>query len=279
MSELAYSLRDASVVAAMERNFAEEMTVWGHVLPTSVLHREQELCWFVSGKPNMNGVLLTNLKSVEPAYVDAIIAAKIAYFQQRQDSFGWSVGPSTYPGDLVSSLKKHGFTHGFETIGLAVDLQEVPFAAEPQHLASLSIREITDLDGMAIQRSIERAGFGASEEVAMDYYHGYVRVGFGPGAPWRHYLGWWQGKPVAMCSLLLCAGVAGVYGVATLPDARRLGIGTAMTYHALHVARAADYRVAILTDTEMSRAIYQRMGFREHCRIAHYQWSPERIDN
>lgn len=273
MSEILQSLTDPKLPLAMEANFTEEMTIWGRISPVAQLHVEQELLWFFSGKPDFNGVLLTHLASAEPSYIDSRIQSMTRFFQARHCDFAWSVGPSTYPPHLPSYLEKHGFDYAEKSIGLAVAIDQVH--GDKMLPAKFTISEIEDRTTMQIKCRIERDGFGSTSEVAQNYYDGYCASSFGPNTCWHHYLGWLHSEPVAMASLLLHDGIAGIYGVATLPHARRQGFGTAMTYHTLHVAREQGYRIAALTATGMSQNIYYRMGFREYCQIAHYAWSPE----
>jgi predicted GNAT family acetyltransferase len=80
-------------------------------------------------------------------------------------------------------------------------------------------------------------------------------------------------RPVASASLLYHAGVAGIYGVSTIPVARRRGVAASMTLHLLRVARDTGYRVATLSPTDMSEAIYRRIGFQPYCTLLHYEWS------
>jgi predicted acetyltransferase len=64
--------------------------------------------------------------------------------------------------------------------------------------------------------------------------------------------------------------VAGIYAVATLPQARRKGIGRAMTVHPLIEARQIGYRVGILQSSSMGYPVYQSIGFQEVCTYRQY---------
>jgi GNAT superfamily N-acetyltransferase len=97
-------------------------------------------------------------------------------------------------------------------------------------------------------------------------------MGFSGDSPVHHYIAWEAGRPVACSSLYLGAGVAGIYDVATLPEARGRGIGAAITEQPVLVARAQGYDVAILHATPMGDPVYRRLGFRENYRIGFYAW-------
>jgi GNAT superfamily N-acetyltransferase len=65
--------------------------------------------------------------------------------------------------------------------------------------------------------------------------------------------------------------------VATVPKARRQGIGTAMTLAACRKARALGYHIAALGAQGAALRVYQRIGFREYCRMSWYTWTPETV--
>jgi predicted GNAT family acetyltransferase len=57
------------------------------------------------------------------------------------------------------------------------------------------------------------------------------------------------------------AGDCGIYMVGTVPGARRRGVATALSAHAVTAARDRGCTTASLQSTEMAERIYARVGF------------------
>ena len=273
MSDILQTLKSPPLEAAIEANFSAEMANLSYGLPQGELHKTSELLWMYTGARGPNAVLYSRFDNDDPAYIETKIEEMTAFFKARSIDFSWTTGPSTRPTDLGLLLEEHGFVHSDSTTGMAIDLQALNEKVFSN--ADLAITEIEELEALKILRSIEISGFGTSEIAAQNYYDSYAYSGFGDGTHWHHYIGWLHREPVAIASLLLHAGVAGIYGVATIPQSRRQGVAAAMTLHALHEARKLGYRIAVLSPTEMSDALYRRIGFHEYCKLLHYDWSAE----
>jgi ribosomal protein S18 acetylase RimI-like enzyme len=272
MNEIIDRISSPGFIEALEANFIEEMASFGRGLPGASLYEDDELLWFYTGRRHLNGVLRSRFRSDDKVYIDRRIRETMAYFQARHVSLGWAVGPTARPTNLASYLEAHGLKYASETPGMALPLDHAEL--ESLKIADFEIREALDQQMLQPLCEIEMRGFGSSEETAQNYYETYCNVGFGLGMEWRHFIGWLHDRPVASTSLLLHAGVAGIYGVATVPEARKRGIATAMTQHALRLAQKLNYHVAVLSPSEMSLRIYQRLGFQHYCTLQHYGWTP-----
>lgn len=116
--------------------------------------------------------------------------------------------------------------------------------------------------------------FGEGEREAQWVRSVYSIIGLGDDVPWRHYLGFLDGIPVATVTLFLTPGVAGIYFVMALPAFRRRGFGAAITRAAMDDGLALGAHLAVLGASEDGYHLYRQMGFTEQCEIAIFEWSP-----
>jgi ribosomal protein S18 acetylase RimI-like enzyme len=256
MNEILQNMSEQAVIAAIEANLAEEMASFGRYLAGAELHEDPEMQWIITNL--FNAVIRTQITTTEIA---SRLDTTITHFKARKvTSMGWAVSPSTRPADLVTYLQARGFKHLEDHLCMAADLQALhEDSATP---ANLRINRVSDEGMLKIYAHVSERGFASSENDIQCYYDTYARVGFGEQAPWQHYIGWLDDEPIAVSSLLFHAGVAGIYGVTTVPEARRQGAGAAMTLAALRDARKRGYRLGILTPSDMGLGVYRRIGFR-----------------
>jgi GNAT superfamily N-acetyltransferase len=69
--------------------------------------------------------------------------------------------------------------------------------------------------------------------------------------------------PVATARVFCVDGVAGVYGVGTVPSHRRQGLGAAVTVAALHEAARRGCDLAFLNPSELGYGMYAALGFQD----------------
>lgn len=226
-----------------------------------------EVRWSIGGSPidYHNAVV----RAVVPAAdADALVAESLAELRKRDLPGSWHVGPSMRPDDLGARLTAAGFAAGGSEPGMAVRMSEL---VASRVVPGLEILRVGDDAALAAWEETLGRGFGEGEKEARWVASVFRKLGYGD--PWRHYLGVLDGVPVATATVFLGAGVAGVYFVMTVPEERRRGIGAAITDAALRAAgEVAEY--GVLGSSPAGRSVYARLGFREYCTIALYEWAP-----
>lgn len=266
MSEILKDFSVAALVRVIEANLWEFAAYWGQS-PQVELHDDADMMWYATSvaHPLLNAVVRTQLA---PGEIDVRIEATLNYFKSRKLPMMWWAGPATRPADLGEHLEACGLTQGADVPGMAVDLQalkeDLPVPSD------LIIERAGDAKTLKEWLHPFAIGFGFPDFALSTFFDSFASLGLGKHLPLHHYVGWLKGEPVASSSVLLGAGVAGIYNVATVPHARGQGIGAALTLVPLCDARDVGYRIGILHSSPMGFNVYRRMGFQEYCRLRTY---------
>lgn len=255
---------------AIEANICDYFRCLG-LVPGAYVRDDESVLAVASGTPmsDYNVVLRTRFAGGE---ANREIEAVMAHFRERGLNMVWYTSANTRPPELGEHLERLGLIRGPEIPGMAVELAQVDAGADLPPGCAITPVETSD----DMRRWVDV--YGGHRQHAPEARETFLRihsaVGLGPEAPWRHYLGWLGGEPVATSVLYRAAGVAGIYRVATLPAARGRGIGTAMTLAALREARAAGDRYGILDAAPDAVPLYRRLGFEVYCTLGTYFWAP-----
>jgi GNAT superfamily N-acetyltransferase len=270
MSEILKDLSAPALVGAIKANLFEWYRYLGRS-PKAEFYDSPALTWLLTGISNsfVNGVLRAQL---EPDKVNATIKEILAHFRSRgMTTFSWWTEPGTQPADLGTYLLAHGLAHTEGGPGMAVDLlalnEDLPVPS------NLTVQHVDDTETLERWAYASIAGFEHPDTEVKTWFEVFTNLGF--DLPLRSYVGILNGEPVATSQLFLAAGVAGIYVVATVPDARRQGIGAVLTLAPLYEARAMGYRIGILHSSPMGLGVYRRLGFQEYCKMSHYVWASE----
>jgi hypothetical protein len=239
--------------------------------PGAELHDGPDLRWFASGVPLavFNGVPQARLpeEAVEPA-----LARIQAVADRRGVPAMWWVGPNSRPGDLGARLERHGLALARIMAGMAIDLD-----ALGEDLATAADLRIERVHGPEMRRLWARLlgeGSGFGEDAARALADLEPNLSDADYLLKPRYIGFVFGRPVATSVLVPAAGLAGVYAVSTLSEARRRGVGAAMTAFPLLEARSQGHRVGILQATVIGHPVYRRLGFRDVCEYRCYSQQP-----
>ena len=267
MVEILEELSSPKLIPALEANMIRYWINYG-TAPGLELYEGPDFIRFMTGLPFslFNGVFRAQLS---PEAVEASIVEVIHSAARWNVPLNWYFGPTTRPADLGQHLLRQGFAHEGEMPVLAVDLARLQ---EPPMPANFSIKPVTDSEGVSIWIKIVATGFGFPEQAHGALADLELGLGVLPDSVARRYVGYQNDVPVATSELVLEAGVAGIYAVTTLPEARRQGIGANMTALPLLEARSQGYKIGTLQASSMGHPVYLQLGFQDVFDYEIYTW-------
>jgi hypothetical protein len=237
--------------------------------PSVELSIGRYLTWFVTNMPDhfMNLVVCTDLPDDG---IHELIGSTLAHFRSLNiRKLTWLAEEGVPATEIKNQLLAHGstFSESFSR-EMAADLmalpEDLPF---PTNLKILPVE-----NGEILQHWIHIAsiGFDVPEEYEKVWYDFFVEAVF--DLPFRSYLALLNGQPVATSQLFLSAGVAGIYNVTCIPEARGQGIGAAITLAPSMAAREMGYQVGILQASDLGARVYRRLGFQDFGKRSIFLW-------
>ncbi len=271
MNEMLQDTSPAALIAAIEDN-QFSMIAACRKWPQAEVYNGDDIKWVMTCVPFplFNSVFRARLAAPR---VDSVIQSIVTCAEARHVPVLWWIGPQTQPTDLGMHLEAHRFTHEGRVPGMAIDLMTLQ--ENRTVMPGFSVRRVGDVETLKTLCQVLINGFGMPDFVTDAYFDFVSHVGFSADSSTALlYIGWLNGQPVATSMAIFAAGVAGIYSVATLPEARCRGIGARITLAPLCEARAMGYRVGILQASEMGVSVYHRLGFQEYCQLDQYVWSP-----
>jgi hypothetical protein len=269
MTEILNSFSPPALVRAIEGNllaFHPYFRQW----PRSRGETTPKLSWTITDIQfaMFNNILGARLTENE---ADSAIEAAIARGRVNNVPLLWFTGPSTTPADLGDRLVKHGFVKDEDAPGMAADLSTFPELKLPE---GLEIRPVNDAAVLAIWCDTAVKAYGMPPSVVPHFLDWFSTFPLNAQASLRHYVAFYRGQPAATASMLLAAGAAGLYNIATIPDLRGRGIGSAITLAPLRAALSEGFRISVLQSSADGFPVYSRLGFKQYCTIGSYVWAP-----
>jgi ribosomal protein S18 acetylase RimI-like enzyme len=205
----------------------------------------------------LNLVVTTRLVADD---ADERIDAALAWFAERDMPIGWWIGPRESPSDLPSRLEARGFVTEERGSGMVADLGALPDEPPPD---GVLIERVVDEATFRIACATMAEGFGGPASLG-EAFTAFSVLGFEDAAPSRTYVARIEGRPVATSLGLVLGEVLGIFNVATIEDARRRGIGRAITLAALRDGAARGASAAVLQASDVGHGVYERLGFRDY---------------
>ena len=181
--------------------------------------------------------------------------------------FGFIIWIRDHADSKLEILLQHSGLAPLRKPGSAGMIIESPLAL-PEMPVSLQIVKVSTKEDVADFNSVIAAAFGISleiSELAIGQFDQLTKSNVAAFVIRE------QNQPTAAGMAVLEQGIAGIYYIGTIPQARGRGLGDLCTRIATNAGFDLGARAVILQASSSGEPLYQRLGFKT---ITHYRWYP-----
>ena len=262
------------VIGEIEDAFVAQWSHFGR-WPRGELHEQDGVLWIETPIRSLpyNAVVRTHL---DGELADSTLDRVLARYRGRGVDFMWLVHPTATPSDLGERLIARGLHPVEHATGMSLELSEWA-PVEP----AVRVDEVTDEPGLTTYGRLimQYWEIPPHEQALVTDLNRYWSRGRTRGHRFLAFSD--DGVPLGKGYLSLEGpyGVAGIFGMSVLPEARGRGVGGAMTVAMLNRAKAAGCARTVLHSSERAVDLYRRTGFIRRCPLTAYAttalWSEE----
>jgi len=245
------------LIQELENNFWEGWKNFGYGEGCK-LNQDGEILWVENSIPTLPYNVVLKFQAEKD--IDQKIDALIDSYRSREVQFLWMVHPTASPKNLPERLLDRGLFDIELMPGMVrslVDLPEIPSAPN-----DIDVRKVDSDEDLLPYYDFLSSRWGISKEYD-DQLKATIepfRIGK-PNSNFHLFQAWRDGEPVSKAGMYITSTSAGIYGVATKPEARRFGLGKIVTLTALHYAKSIGIKIGLLHSTPMAKSLYQSIGF------------------
>ncbi|PWB75259.1 MAG: hypothetical protein C3F07_05880 [Anaerolineales bacterium] len=263
----------ASVKVSIKENWKNYHYFLGRA-PSVELSIGRYLTWLVTNMPDhfMNLVICTEMPQEG---IETLVKEALDHFKSLNiKKLSWLAEA----GIPAQEIKKHLLANGLtfrESYAAEMAIDLTAMSADRPLPDGLEIRLVEDDTSLRQWIHVASVGFGVPvemEEIWFEFFN-YAAC----RTPFQTYLGLLDGKPVATSQLCNSAGVAGIYNVTCLPEARKRGIGSALVLSPLLAARKTGMKIGVLQSSSMGYNAYRRLGFQDFGQLSVYLWNQNEV--
>ncbi|MTI40544.1 N-acetyltransferase [Fulvivirga lutimaris] len=202
-----------------------------------------------------NIIFIRNGLAITQAELEDIIR----YYTNKDFDFCIWVNAENLTDNLKEIFKSVNVSHQNEEVGMVLDLSQYEVIVSDRHN---DIVVVSDSEVLSDYANIIAANWSPPDKNVNAYYENTSEYYLQNPDGVKLLVYYDGGTPLATVELFPSDNsTIGIYGLATLEDARGKGIGSALMTKCLNMAKKSGYKKVVLQASEDGIGIYKKLGF------------------